>query len=171
MKEKITNLKRGLKRPFGSPKAATSTILISFISFVAIALSGSLEYSTQMFSAGTSYWLPAIQRRVLGLYFEGGVLSLITTTLYSVLIGVTISNFVTQVKASGAKLRSLSGIGPGFLAAGCAGCGVGLLSFLGVAGGVALLPFNGQLVRLGGLSMLVYYIVETGDPKTCSIPS
>lgn len=170
-REKLENLWRGLKRPFTKKKTAISTIFISALSLVFIALSSSINYSIQMFSAGFRYWVPAILRRVTGLYAEGGLLSISTTVVYSLLIGITLSNLYTQFRNSGFKKRNLSGIGPGFIAAGCAGCGVGILSFLGVAGGLAAMPFNGQLIRVGGMALLVYYIVRTGDPEVCSIPS
>ena len=170
-KEIIYSLKKGFKAPFDSLRLSLFTLLISLISLILMALSSSIIYSYQMFSYGAYYWLPAVQTRLLGLYIEGGILSLSTSLIYSLLIGITVSNFVIEFRNSGLNLRNLSGIGPGFLAAGCAGCGVGILSIIGFTGAIALLPFNGQLLRIGGMMLLIYFIAKTGDPRTCSISS
>ena len=170
-KQVIYNLKKGFKAPFESLRLSVITLFISFISLNLMALSGSITYSYQMFSYGLNYWLPALQTRLLGLYIEGGLFSLSTSILYSLLIGITIINFVIELRNSGLSLKNLSGIGPGFLAAGCAGCGVGLLGIVGLTGTLALLPFNGQLIRIGGMMILTYFIAKIGNPKTCTIPS
>jgi hypothetical protein len=169
--ELVENLKKGVKTPFESFSSSLLTLSISFISLVMMALSGSLVYSYQMFSYGPNYWVPLMQSRLTGLYLEGGIIGLFSSIIYSLLIGITLYNFAVQLRNSGLSLRNLSGIGPSFLAAGCAGCGVGLLSLAGLTGAIAVLPFNGQLIRLGGMLLLVYYIAKTGDPRTCSIPS
>ena len=165
------NLKEGVLTPFESLKLGSTTLFISFISLILMAFSSSIIYTYQMFSYGINYWLPAIQTRLVGLYIEGGIFSLSTSIIYSLLIGITVVNFGIQLKNSGLNLRNLSGIGPSFIAAGCAGCGVGLLSLVGLTGALALLPFNGQLIRIGGMALLVYFIAKTGNPRTCSIPS
>jgi hypothetical protein len=169
--EKLEDFKKGVKAPFKSLKASLLTLSISSITFLGIALSSSIEYSVQMFSYGFSSGVTAVQTRIAGLYVNSGLVGIISVTLYSLLIGITLYNFTVQLKFSGVKMRGLSGIGPGFVAAGCAGCGVGIMTLLGLGGILAILPFNGQLIRLGGILILIYYIAETGNPRSCSIPS
>ena len=156
MNSKLEKLKKGLGNPFRNIKSASFTLLVSFFSLIAMSLSGSLIYTKQMFSYGVNYWIPAIQTRLTGILIEGGLLGLSTSLIYSLLIGITIINLITQIRFSGIDLRSLSGIGPGFIAAGCAGCGVGLLSIVGLSGLLAFLPLQGESIRMGG-----YYCLHT----------
>lgn len=60
-----------------------------------------------MFSAGIEYWIPSIQFRIMGTYLSGGITNTATVALYSLLTGIVLTNFWTQMKASGAKMRNL----------------------------------------------------------------
>jgi hypothetical protein len=62
-----------------------------------------------------------------------------------------------------------AGVVPGFLAAGCASCGAGVLGVFGFFGTMAALPFEGNLLQLGGILMLLFFAGRTGNPQTCSI--
>lgn len=148
-----------------------STFLLSSLAFTAMMLASKIGYSFQMFSSGLNYWPIALKTTTVLTIQETGLVGFMVPVVYSVLIGITLTNFYTLVRTSGLRLRNLSGIAPGFVAAGCAGCGVGLLGLLGVSGALAILPFHGELIRLGGILVLLYFIVETGDPKTCSSSS
>ncbi|MFB6200036.1 MAG: hypothetical protein ABEJ83_04095 [Candidatus Nanohaloarchaea archaeon] len=171
MNRKLENLKDAVTYPFQSWKTGIATSILFLLSLSTIALSESITYSIQMLSAGTRYWLPALTRRLNAIYVGGGLLSISITLLYSFLIAVTLTNLYTEAKHSGFKLRKLTGIGPGFIAAGCAGCGVGILSLVGATGAIALMPFQGKLIKLAGLTLLIYFLAKTGDPKTCAIES
>ncbi|MFB6100082.1 MAG: hypothetical protein ABEK16_02310 [Candidatus Nanohalobium sp.] len=166
----LQNLRKGLKSAFSTRRRAATTLLLSTSIFFLMALSRSIGYSTQMFLSGKIVnWLTALYTRVLGVYIVDGYYGLFINTVYAVLIGVTLTNFHTKFRSSGVKIRNLTGIAPGFIAAGCAGCGIGLLSLLGIAGGVAVLPLQGALLRISGMALLLFFIVRTGDPETCSI--
>lgn len=69
------------------------------------------------------------------------------------------------------EIGNLSEIAPRVLVAGCAGCGVGLLSLIGVASLVTLLPFQGLSLKIGGIILITFFIARTGNPEICSIPS
>jgi hypothetical protein len=45
-----------------------------------------------------------------------------------------------------------------------------VLGLLGFAGAVAALPFHGNLLRVGGLLLLVGYLARAGDPRRCAVP-
>lgn len=122
-----------------------------------------------MILAGPQYWHIAIKTTSALIISENGFLGLGISILYSFLIAVTLTNFYTVLKISGLRIRNLTGIAPGFIAAGCAGCGLGVLGLLGVAGGVAVLPFQGSLIRILGLFALIYFIAQTGNPRNCNL--
>jgi hypothetical protein len=164
-------LKAGARSAFSSRKKSISTVSISLIFFILIALSTSIGYSSQMFLAGIEYWIPAISFTISGLYLNGGWTEVVLNLSYSILIGIILTNTYTQFKNTGIKKRNLSGIAPGFLIAGCAGCGVGVLSLIGLTGLVTVMPFQGTLIKIAGMALLIYFIADIGNPKICSIPS
>lgn len=164
-------LRSGLKSAFRNKWKTFSTLSISGLFFILLALFTSINYSIQMFSAGLEYWLPAIQFTIRGFYLNGGWTAIVLNIIYSVSVGIVITNTHTQFKSSGLKIGNLSGIAPGMLVAGCAGCGVGLLSLVGLSGIVAFLPFQGLGLKLAGIIVIFYFIARIGNPRTCSIPS
>lgn len=78
------------------------------------------------------------------------------------------TNTAIQLKRDRFNLNSLGAL-PGFLAGGCASCGVGVLSILGFGGVLASMPFGGNLLRFSGVLLLIALIVRTGNPDTCKI--
>jgi hypothetical protein len=164
-------LSRGLKSAFKTRRRATATLLISGLFFILLALSTAVNYSIQMFSAGIQYWIPAISLTIRGFYLNGGLTEVVLNLTYSLLVGVILTNTYTQFKATGLEVGNLSGIAPGMLVAGCAGCGVGLLSLIGLTGLVASLPFQGLGLKIGGMLLLVFFIARIGNPEICAIPS
>jgi hypothetical protein len=161
--------KQGVTAAFETRKKALSTIFLSSIFLIIIALSTAINYSIQMFSNGIEYWIPAIELTISGLYLNGGLTGLGTNIIYSGLIGITLTNSYSQFKVSGLEIKNISGIAPGFLVAGCAGCGVGVLGLVGVTGAVTLLPLGGFLVQLTGIGLLIWIITSIGNPEVCSI--
>ena len=160
---------QGLKASFEDRSKAFSTFIISIFFFILLALSTSINYSIQMFSSGIEYWLPAVGLTIKGFYINGGWLEVILNIIYSLLVGIVMSNTYTQCKAAGVKKSNLSGIVPGMLVAGCAGCGVGLISLLGLTGILAVLPFQGLSLKIGGMFLMAYFIARIGNPRVCAI--
>jgi hypothetical protein len=79
-------------------------------------------------------------------------------------IGLTLKVIYSIIAHPGAFL-------PGFLVAGCASCGVGLLAAFGFTGALAALPFNGNLVKLGGILVMTGLLHRSGNPKVCANPN
>ena len=165
------NLRNGVKSAFENKKKVSGTLLISSSFFIFLALSTAINYSIQMFSAGLQYWIPAIQFTVSGFYLNGGWPEVILNITYSLLVGTVSTNTYTQFKNTGLNIGNLSGIAPGILVAGCAGCGVGLLSIIGLTSLVTILPFQGLSLKIVGILLITYFIAKIGNPKTCTIPS
>lgn len=162
------DLLQGLKGSTSNRKRSVSTILIGLAAFLLTVFSASPEYSAQMISAGTDYWSIAFLTRFSGMYATSGINGILLTAIFSILVGVTITNTAVQLSMNKIRLDSLGAL-PGFLAAGCASCSVGVLSLLGLGGVLASLPFQGNLLRLAGIILLTGLIVRTGDPDKCKI--
>lgn len=164
-------VKEGFKSAFGNKWRTLSTLLISGLFFILLALSTAINYSTQMFSAGLEYWVPAIIFTIKGFYLNGGITEVMLNILYSILVGVILINTYTEFKNVGLKIENLSSIAPGILVAGCAGCGVGIASLIGLSGIIASLPFQGLGLKILGILIIIYFIGRIGNPMICATPS
>ncbi|MFB6160704.1 MAG: hypothetical protein ABEJ61_05945 [Haloferacaceae archaeon] len=102
----------------------------------------------------------------VGTYRTAGALGLALTVAYAALGGV-LAVVVAAGIGRGAGTANLVGVAPGVLAAGCASCGAGALSILGVAGAYSLFPFAGNLVRVAGILLVLVALHRMGDPRRC----
>lgn len=164
----LRNLCKGIKAAYTGFNAFT-TFILSLAFFIFLALTTSVNYSLQMFSAGPEYWLTAIIFTVKGFYLNGGWFNVVLNVFYALITGALLNNAHTQFKVSGVNLENFSGIAPGMLVAGCAGCGVGLLSLTGASGIILSLPFQGTGIKVGGILLLLVIIARIGDPETCAM--
>ena len=162
------SLFQGLTASVSNRRRALGTLLTGFSAFLLTIFSASPGYSMQMLSSGFQYWGIAFITRFTGVIMNTGYTGLFLTILFSTLVGVTMVNTLIQLKMNKVDFSSLGAV-PGFLAGGCASCGVGVLSLLGFGGVLASLPFAGNSLRLGGIILLTILIVRTGDPETCEI--
>lgn len=159
---------QGMKGASSSKKRALSTSLVGLFTFFITVFSASPEYSMQMLSSGIQFWQLAFITRFSGMYATSGLIGIGLTLLFAMLVGVTMTNTLIQLKANRINLSSLGAL-PGFLAGGCASCGVGVLSLLGFGGVLASMPFAGNSLRLGGVLLLAVLITRNGNPDTCKI--
>ena len=159
---------KGFSASFSSMRRTVATLTIGAIVLSLTVLSSHPTYSMQMLQSGFLNWPLAVVARFQSLFLTSGTSGILLTTLFSLLVGVTITNTITQLKMNHIS-KDIFGAIPGFLAAGCASCGVGILSIIGLGGVLASMPFQGNLLRLGGVLILVGLISKTGDPETCSI--
>lgn len=164
----LTGLKEGLEGGSRGWKRVFATASVSLSAFLLTIFSASPEYSIQMLSSGAQYWSLAFSTRLSGLVATSGYLGLLLTAVFSALVGVTMTNTMVQLRMNRLDLNSLGAL-PGFLAGGCASCGVGVLSLLGFGGVLASMPYEGNLLRLGGVLLLIVLIARTGNPDTCKI--
>ena len=159
---------QGLKGAVSSRSRATGTLLGTVITFSLVIFSTRPVYSFQMLSSGLQHWPIAFITRLSGIFMESGYTGLFLTLVFALMVGVTMTNTVIQLRMNRMDLSSLGAL-PGFLAGGCASCGLGVLSLLGFGGVLASMPFGGNIFRLGGISILAALIVRNGDPDTCKI--
>lgn len=167
--EILQNLKKGIKSAFRTKKHVASTLTISTIAFILLMLGSNPQYTIQILSFGISYINVALKSLIQNTVRSSGVLGISLITVYSILIGISIVNFTEKMILTGkAEFTQISGIVPGFLVAGCAGCGVGLLSFLGITGVISAIPLGGNGIRFMGILIMILVLVNIGDPRTCS---
>lgn len=165
--KQIENIKEAFKASLDSKTAFVLTFSVSVATLIIIALSSNIEYSIQMISAGMIQ--TAIRNRLINIQISSGYLGVLLTIFYSLMIGSATTNFYIQLKSNTIKVGNLAGILPAFLIGGCASCGLGLLAILGFSGALAILPFQGNLVKVGGILLIVFFLSRTGNPKTCNL--
>lgn len=161
-------LLKGLKGSISNSKRALGAAVVSLSTFLLTIFSANPGYSLQMLSSGMRYWGIAFMTRFTGMIMNTGYSGVLLTAAFSLLVGVTMTNTVVQLRMNRVSLNSLGAL-PGFLAGGCASCGVGVLSLLGFGGVLASMPFAGNILRLGGVLLLVALIIRTGNPDLCEI--
>lgn len=119
-----------------------------------------------------------------GLASNFGTVAAVATVIIPVLFGVDVAMIVYFAKQRRARLArgeiaaSLGGAASGAIAAGCAACGslllLPVLSFLGAAGALALLPLGGAELGLLSIALLllsIYLIArKIATPPVCVLP-
>lgn len=104
------------------------------------------------------------------LYFEI-ILQLLISILFSMFIVITIYKFNLYNKIS-FKENSTASIGSflGILVVGCPGCSITIASYIGLAGLVSYLPYDGFELKVLSVVLLLYAIYLTSrDLKICKI--
>ena len=103
------------------------------------------------------------------LYQMNHIITIPLIILYSLITGIATSNILTDIRTQTHAYTSLTGVIPGILATGCAGCGTGILALIGVTGGVATLPWGGNFIRITGILFFSVYLTQHTPKNTCSI--
>jgi len=163
-------LRDALSYPFGSGRRALAAGAVGVVTYVLLILSTFPEMSIQMLGAGLHWFDETLVLLTQNTYATNGATGLGMIVVYAGLTGVAVVNTAGQVRTMGVSSASdLIGVLPGLVASGCASCGAGLLGFLGFAGAMAALPFHGDLLRVGGLVLLLGFLARSGDPRQCSL--
>lgn len=173
IKNKYRNWKAGIKPGLEVSVSTKSRMLItgvlSFTIFFLLVLSSFPEYSYQMLSSGLSYWLIAFRDLLRNMLASVGLTSIIITGIYSVFTALALLHAGISLKQSSFEGRSLASISPGLLVTGCTGCGAGILGLIGFTSALAVLPFNGNLIKVAGIVLLLYFIGDSGNPEICRV--
>lgn len=165
-----TNLSAAIAYPFETWLGTVGFLGVAFVTYAVLVLSTLPEFALQMLGDGLHWFDYVLVSLTESIYLTDGVVGLAVVVAYALLTGVAVVNAVAQLRVAGASsLTDLSGVLPGLFASGCASCGAGLLAFLGFAGGLTLLPYDGTLLQLAGLGLLVFFLGRSGHPERCSI--
>lgn len=164
----------GLRDALAYPLTSNARLVVAGAAtgttYVVMVLSTFPQFAIQVLArdpGDVTYAVTALTREV---YLSAGWTGLGLVTAYALLTGVAVANAAALVRrARRTSASTLAGVLPGLLAAGCASCGAGVLGALGFVGAMAALPFDGNLLRVGGICLLVFFLGRVGDPRTCPI--
>ncbi|ELZ24464.1 hypothetical protein C477_00845 [Haloterrigena salina JCM 13891] len=166
----LTNLSEAVSYPFETWRGTIGLVVVAFATYVLLILSTMPEFSLQMLGDGLHWFEYVVVSLTETVYRTDGWTGFTVIVLYALLSGIAIVNAVAQLRIVGlSSLTDLSGVVPGLLASGCASCGAGLLGFLGFAGGLSALPYDGASLRFGGLLLLLFFLGRAGHPERCAI--
>jgi hypothetical protein len=152
---------------FSNWRRTAGTTLTIFLAYFFFAFNTNIGWNSGILEESLLNFPRVLQLGTVSL-IEGGYMTLTLKIIYAVLIGITLTNFTVQVSRKNLSKSSLTSIAPGVVAGGC-GCGLGVLSLVGLAGATALLPFNGNLVVLTGMVLMLYALNDMGDPEKCDV--
>ncbi|WP_440991605.1 hypothetical protein [Haloarchaeobius baliensis] len=166
----LDSLREALSYPLTSDRRLLVAAVATAVTYLVLVLSTFPQFSVQLVSRDPTdigYAVSALTREV---YLTTGWVGLGLVVLYALLTGVALTHTAALYRqARGRGASSLATVLPGVLAAGCASCGAGVLGMLGFVGAMAALPFQGNLLRVAGILLLVGFLARTGDPRTCSV--
>lgn len=163
------DLRGALAFPLTSDGRLLLAAAATLATYVVTVLSIFPRFSLQVLSRDLADlpWSVAVLTREA--YLGGGWTTVALVVAYALLTGVAVTVAVPHLRrARRSGVSTAAGVVPGFLAAGCASCGAGVLGALGFAGALATLPFGGDLLRLGGVVLLLVFLGRAGDPRVCS---
>lgn len=164
----VSEIVRSLRYAVGSIPRALATAVASGIAFLIYIVFSFPRFYLELFLSGN--WEYALRIFLWDFVFTGDYFSLALILVYSVLSGVMLVVLVRQFRFHGTtNARSAFGALPGFIVAGCASCGAGLLGLIGAFGAVSLFPFAGDGVRILGIALILFVLSRTGDPQECRI--
>lgn len=156
--------------PFETWRGTIGVVLVTVATYVLLIVSTMPEFSLQMLGDGLHWFEYVVVSLTETVYRTNGWTGLGIIVLYALLSGIAVVNVVAQLRIVGlSSLANLSGVVPGLIASGCASCGAGLLGFLGFAGGLAALPYDGTLLRVGGFALLLFFLGRAGHPERYAI--
>jgi len=162
----LTNLSEALSYPFETWRGTIGLMFVTLATYVLLILSAMSEFSLQMLGDELYWFEYVVVSLTETVYRTDGWTGIGGIVPYALLSGVAVVNAVAQLRVVGlSSLTELSGVVPGLLASGCASCGAGLLGF---AGGLAALPYDGALLRVGGLVLLLFFLGRAGHPEYCA---
>lgn len=162
-----------VKEAFGTRKRTLSVIAITALAWTAFVLVTRPTYSFQMLSVNILSTGTVLSTLIWNQNATYGPLGVLLPATMAFLVGVltvtTALSFFQNYRTSSSISGTLGGA-IGFAGAGCASCGAGLLTLLGVSGGVALLPFNGLGVQAASIAILLGSLEYTGrQDQLCKV--
>lgn len=161
-----------LRQVTANRKRAVATAATSAAVFVLFLLLTRPVYSVQLLSADIGYLPEAVSLLIWNQHATHGILGLLLPATIAVLAGVVTVTTGISLFANYTATGSLSGVAGsvvGFSAAGCASCGAGVLTLLGLSGGIALLPFGGLGVQAVSIGIMLAALEYTGRNQTCTV--
>jgi hypothetical protein len=161
---KFKGTRSSLREAFGTPQKAAAVLITGGLIFLIFMLLVNPVYSYQMLSSDPAN-LPLVVSTMLADQTLHGYSGIAVTGLLALLVGtVTVTTFISLKRNydSTGSITTTFGSLIGFVSAGCASCGAGVLALMGVTGGAAVLPFNGLEVQVMSILILIGSMEYTG---------
>lgn len=165
---RLERLRRSVRALTSNSYRKMSVITFSVLVFLTLAFTTDIPWHLQTLGEGINYWDNAALNAVSSVYLAG-IFSFILAIVYSIVSGLALTSIALQLKNSKISGKGIGSILPGFVATGCASCGVGLTGVIGLTGIAAALPFQGDLLKIGALMLLIYALYDMGDPDVCEL--
>ncbi len=157
-----------------SKKVFLLSLLISLLYFIAVIYSfnSHLVLNTVTGAYPLAYKIDILTLLLLGARADMTSLGLFVLILISLLTGLNLSLAFKRIRGfKGSKLSIMGGSFFGVLGAGCVSCGLPVVSFFGLTGAVAYLPFRGREISFLALGLLVLSLILMlrNENKVCKI--
>ena len=166
MVERLERLRHGFEKSL-TGRNVFSVAALSLAMLTVMGLAADPGYHLQTLELGLGY-VDQVLYNALASNMIGSSFTVTLNLLYGFVGGVLLTNSLKSLKNSGSSFKQLASALPGFAAAGCASCGLGLTAFLGLTG-AAFAPFGGDLIMAAGLGLMLAGIYSIGDPGTCQV--
>jgi len=174
----MKDIKEAFKIVFTRPKYILISSIIALFIFFFFLFLNNVPLFVQIIKLGDLSLIPVTYSSIVTtIVLKSGYLALSLMILVSVLSGIDLSMIIFKFKEMnpGGNPKELGTIGASAIAAfgaGCPACATSLLSLLGVAGGLAILPFKGvEITSLSAilLTISLLYISRGINAKTCKV--
>lgn len=163
-------LAAALAYPLTETVALAVALVVAALTYVVLVVSTFPQFAVGLLARDVGYVPYVIVALTEEVLVTTGVLGLTLVVVYALVTGVATANVLATVRRTGASgATTLTGVVPGVAAAGCASCGAGVLGLLGFTGALAVLPFRGNLIRVAGILLLLWFMGRAGDPRACRV--
>lgn len=180
LKDRIKIVTATTKLVFSNWRYAILSVVLAAIIFVSfIVISNYPLFLTAAKFSDISVFPKVFSNIINTIVSVSGIQQLIGMIAVTFLAGLNVTMFIFKYKfakcesASKSNLATIGGLFSGAVAAGCPACSISILSLLGVAGGLAILPFRGLEFIFLSIVVLFYSLYLTSKSiyfcKACRI--
>lgn len=164
------NVSDGISFALETRKRIVTVAVMSLAVFSLLIMSSFPSYTFQMLTASPLYIGEVLASLTVNTYASSGLLGVFLVGVYSIATAFATLMLYHSVSVKGLKnIMGAGSLAPAALIGGCASCGAGILGLMGFMGAVSAFPFGGNLVRFAGLMLVIFYMSEEGNPRTCNI--
>jgi len=165
----IENVKVAMKEVYEKPSYIGLTLLV--VGVVIFTFNALITNYKVLFS---NFSIKLLFALLAGTYNSMATIPFVLLIVMSILAGIILSMsiFLTRRQVSVGAAASSSSVFVSLIAPACPSCAIGFVSFIGLGGFLAVLPFKGLELGVAGLSLLTVSLVFLSGKiatKTCKI--
>jgi hypothetical protein len=163
------NLTKAIRFSVNTRQKKLVVALLSSISFIVFVGLTFPRYAIELLAAGVSYWDDAFTSLIWLMKESSGILGVVLMGIYAIATGILLSATLGSIKYKTNQKHGWLSVLPAIIFSGCASCGAGILGVIGAFGLASVLPFNGNLIRVAGILLVLIVLAKMGDPRECVI--